>query len=329
MFNKIFKKEKTQLININDYLTEELTKKGYNNYQLEHLINDYLKELLEDSDEEIEEEDNDLDDKYKWLDRKLFCNLEKEICIGINSSMVGSYEYKYILNKYTINGVYNSIRLYLKRKDDEFVIDFNHIENIDWNGNKVWIYMQEHNWRFYLNIDEEVYTALDKTFKSKYIELMEDIQVYMKYKNVDSLKYYVEKEKYKYRNTDVETSQKEVVDKRGNDIILFNIYDINSTYNKSGTIYAFSDKGVIGRFFYEIRETDLYIVDMLVDTHSQGIGSHVLSFMEEIARKYKMKEMTGMLSQFDFDHKNRLFHFYEKNEFVINSSETRIYKKLN
>lgn len=329
MFNKIFKKGKTQLVNINDYLTEELIKEGYNIYQLEHLINDYLKELLEDSDEQIEEEDKDLDDKYKWLDKILFCNLEREICMGINSSMVGSYEYNYILKKYIINGIDNSMRLYLKRKDDEFVIDFNDIEDIDWNGNKVWIYMQENNWRFYLDIDKEKYIALDKNFKSKYIELLEDIQVYMKYKDVDNLKYYVEKEKYKYRNSEDETSQKEVVDKIGNNIVLFNIYNKNSTYIKSGTIYAFSDKGVIGRFFYEIRETDLYIIDMLVDTYSQGIGSHVLSFMEEIARKYELKEMTGMLSQVDFGHKDRLFYFYEKNGFVISSSKTRICKKLN
>ena len=67
---------------------------------------------------------------------------------------------------------------------------------------------------------------------------------------------------------------------------------------------------------------------MLPYKKSQGVGSKVLELMEATALRFKIKELSGMLSTVDFDHKERLLYFYKKNGFIVNDSESGIRKKI-
>lgn len=258
-----------------------------------------------------------LESNYKWLDKILYCSLEQEIKLAINKDMFGHGEYTYILKGYKISGVSNRVTLELERKDDPYKISFNDIYDIKSNGQKIWIYQKDSTWRFYHYVDNIKFSSLDENFKSKNLELQEDIQIYMKYKDIDNLLYNVEFFKYQYRNSEIDISQKDMIDKLGNKMILVNVLDNKNSFNNSGTITAFSEYGNEGIFHYKFNEESLYIIDMQPHKISQGIGSNALEFMEYTARRYGITKLEGTLSSIDFDHKERLFHFYEKNGFVI------------
>lgn len=306
---------------------------GYSLPEIEQSVRARFLELIDETKREPKVRDSDdnktnLDEKYKWLDKILYCSIGQHVDLGINKDMADSNEYSYILKNYSINGIYNSITLELERKDDYYKISFTNIQDIKWNGNKVWLYLRDENWRFFHHVDDTKISSLEENFKSKNIELQEDIQIYMRYKDVDNLLYHVEKQKYLYRYSENDITQEEVTDKLGNRIVLLNILDKKRNYKTKGTIYAYSESGDEGRFYYELREEELYIIDMRPNKHSQGVGSKVLELMEKIALKYNVKELTGMLSSVDFGHKERLFHFYKKNGFIVNDSETKIRKKI-
>lgn len=59
-----------------------------------------------------------------------------------------------------------------------------------------------------------------------------------------------------------------------------------------------------------------------------GIGSEVLKFIEQIARQYGINKIKGMLASIDFNHKDRLYHFYIKKGYKIDAAETKIEKIL-
>lgn len=311
---------------------KDLIELGYSLPEIEQSVSDRLSELIDHTKSEHEDTDDNktsLDNEYKWLDKILYCSIGQPINLGINEYMVGSNEYDYILKKYKIDGIYNSIILELERKGDDYKISFTKIQDIKWNGNKVWLYLKDKNWRFYHCADDAKLSSLKENFKSKNIELQEDIQIYMQYKDVDNLLYHVEKQKYLYRYSEMDITQKEITDKSGNKMILLNILEEESSYKKHGTIYAYSESGQQGIFHYELKKEHLYIIDMLPKKHSQGVGSKVLELMEETARRYDIKELTGILSTVDFEHKERLLYFYKKNGFIVNDSECRIRKKIN
>ncbi|MBX4261943.1 hypothetical protein [Clostridium estertheticum] len=315
-------------------ILKDLIELGYSLYEIEQSVRDKFIELIDDTKLEHKEKDADdnktnLDSKYKWLDKTLYCSIGQPIKLGINEDMVGSYEYNYILKNYTINGIYNSITLELERKGDDYKISFTEIQDINWNETKVWLYLKDTNWKFYnYHVDEIKLSSLEENFKSKNIELQEDIQIYMQYKDVNNLIYHVEKQKYVYRYLEMDITQKEITDKLDNKMILLNILDKESS-NKGGTIYAYSKSGQQGIFDYVLRKEELYIMDMLPQKHSQGVGSKVLEFMEETALRYNIKELAGMLSPSDFGHKERLLYFYRKNGFIVNDLESGIRKKIN
>ncbi|MBZ9633050.1 GNAT family N-acetyltransferase [Clostridium sp. FP1] len=322
-------------LKVDKEILKDLIKSGYSLYEIEQSVRDKFIELIDDTELEHKERDADnkknLDNEYKRLDKILYCSIGQPIKLGINEDMVGSYEYNYILKDYRINGIYNSITLELERKGDDYKISFIEIQDIDWNGTKVWLKSKDTNWRFYhkVDVDNTKLSSLGENFKSKKIELQEDIQIYMQYKDVNNLLYHVEKQKYENRYFEMDITQKEITDKLDNKMILLNILDKESSNKRQGTIYAYSDSGRQGIFHYELREEELYIFDMLPDKKSQGVGSKVLELMEETALRYNIKELSGMLSTVDFDHKERLLYFYKKNGFIVNDSESGIRKKLN
>lgn len=325
--------QKHENLRIDRDMLKYLIELGYSLDEIEESVNDKLIELIDDAEldfkaRDIENNINNLDDKYKWIDKILHCSIGQLIDLGINEDMVGN-EYEYCLKNYRINGIDNSITLELERKGDDYKICFTNIKDIDWSGTKVWIYLKDKNWRFYHHVEDTKVTSLGENFKSKNIELQEDIQIYKQYEKVNNLLYYVEKQKYQYRYSEVDITQKEMTDKLGNRIILLNILDDESSHKKSGTIYAYSESGDEGKFHYKLRKEDLYIIDMLPNKHSRGVGSKVLEFMEETARRYNIKELSGMLSSIDFGHKERLLYFYKKNGFIINDSESGIRKRIN
>lgn len=329
VIKNILQNRYSSAIKVNREILKRLIELGYSLTEIEQSVSTRLIELIDEDKREIKEIRSDydkinLDNEYKWLDKVLYCSIGQLIDLGINKDMAGSNEYSYTLKNYSINGIDNSITLELERKDDYYKISFTEIQDIKWNGNKIWIYLKYENWRFFYHVDDVKIASLEKDFKSKNIELQEDIQIYMRYKDVDNLLYYVEKEKYSYKDYENDITQEEVTDKLGNRMILLNILD----KERNGTIYAYSERGKEGTFFYQLMKDELYIVDMCPNKHSQGVGSKVLELMEKTARKYNIKELTGMLSSVDFGHKERLFHFYKKNGFIINDSESEIRKKI-
>lgn len=258
-----------------------------------------------------------LENDFKWLDKILYCSLEQEINLAINKDMIGTMEYSYILKSYKITGVSNSITLELERKGDAYRISFNDIYDIKSAGPKIWIYQKDLIWRIYHYVDEIKFSSLEENFISKNLELQEDIQIYMKYKDIDNLLYNVEYFKYSYRLSNVDISQEEMIDKLGNEIILVNILDSKNSFDKHGTITAFSKYGKEGIFDYKLNSDYIYIIDMQPNNHSQGLGSKALELMENTARKHGITKLKGRLSPVDLEHKDRLIYFYEKNGFTI------------
>ncbi len=149
-------------------------------------------------------------------------------------------------------------------------------------------------------------------------------------KDFDRLSYHADKLINSYKDLDsMDISKYYSSDRYKNDIILVNILDLKFSFSKHGAIYAFSKTGKIGVFYYNLKDSYLFIDDMLPDITSHFISRRALEFMEQIALKYNVYYIKGLLSPIDIkDHRDRLIKLYAKNGFTINATETKIEKCL-
>lgn len=68
-----------------------------------------------------------------------------------------------------------------------------------------------------------------------------------------------------------------------------------------------------------IKNQELEIADIKFNNkyRRKGYGSELMKIVLEYSEKKKIKKVTGKLSVVDYDHKEMLFHFYEKLGFNI------------
>lgn len=223
-----------------------------------------------------------------------------------------------------------SVKLVLKRNGDKFIYELNDIKEISSSGDKVWFVTKRENKRIYLIFDEEKFKNLPNDFRSPYLLTAEDISVYEQYKDVDQLRYHVEKHLFDLKNQNAEISTKDFIDKTGVKTTLINIIS-KGIYNDEGEILSFTSKGRQGYFDYCIGENYLFIHDMAPNKNSVGLGSAAIEMMVEIANERGLKKIVGKLAYDDLkdpEHKSRLFHFYKKNGFEIYEDKMNIVKIL-
>jgi GNAT superfamily N-acetyltransferase len=65
-----------------------------------------------------------------------------------------------------------------------------------------------------------------------------------------------------------------------------------------------------------IREESIHIGD-IKGPHNEGYGSICMAFLKEKARDRNLAEITGDIAPRDWDHVDRLVHFYEKHHFEV------------
>jgi hypothetical protein len=101
---------------------------------------------------------------------------------------------------------------------------------------------------------------------------------------------------------------------------------VHSQEDTLGIIYVVSNKGFSGRLIYIINSADqsIKIGNILFKPINTGIGTELLKYLDEIAIDGNYKYMTGWISPVDFDHLDKLFHFYKKNGFKIEKNNGRM-----
>lgn len=337
IINELVIGERKSKIKLDNYVYLKLMEEAKNdNYTAEAIVNKILYERYENIEnerknkEQNSKKDKELTKYYKFLDKYLYSTLNCIIEIGITNEQKGRDEKKYTLLDYSLSKVDKRLSLRLERNNEKTPISFNEIVDIKAQDTgdrlKVWIYMPKDTWRFYLTYSKDIVEKCKNNFNSGKLKIVPEIPYYSKFKNVDNLKYYLEKKKY-----DLQAhfeSEKLVKDKRGEDLYLINFLDKqnNFSYEHTGDIYVVSEFGDEGKLFYSIKhdifdsknEDYIEIVDILPERYNIGIGTEVLKYLEEIAIKYNVKHIVGELSPVDFDHKDRLLHFYKKNGYEIN-----------
>lgn len=103
------------------------------------------------------------------------------------------------------------------------------------------------------------------------------------------------------------------------------IYFVHLNFGILGVIKILSIKGYLGKLSYTLNNSGgkraINIGDIQYKLVNQGIGSELINYLEEIADGEKVTYLTGWISPVDFDHKERLLHFYQKNGFEIRARE--------
>ncbi|NUH86462.1 GNAT family N-acetyltransferase [Bacillus firmus] len=71
--------------------------------------------------------------------------------------------------------------------------------------------------------------------------------------------------------------------------------------------------------FFNDDFTDISLADIEIEKYlsNHGYGSILLSTLIEIAKKGNIDSITGWISSVDFDHLERLVHFYKKHNFEV------------
>lgn len=89
----------------------------------------------------------------------------------------------------------------------------------------------------------------------------------------------------------------------------------------AGCFYVLTTKGMDRSINYMIVEDGyeyIKIGDIRHEMVNQGIGTQLLIYLDEIAMQNGIRRITAWLSPKDLDtHKERLFHFYQKNGYHI------------
>jgi hypothetical protein len=340
----LFNKMSTKVgVDTNIYL--KLVEEGEKeNTEAEMLLNKILYEryeIIEDikiKRKNKEKKDKDLIIYYKLLNRYLYASLNRNIKIGKTNDSIGRCEKKYILKDYFLSKVTSSLSLKLERNEEYIPISFKNIEDITMSDTgdtiKIFIYMPNENWRFYLEYDLEKFKNTNGDFDSNKLELMPKVLPYEKYKNTDNLKYYLEKTKY---NLGSYVGEKLISTKEGRKLYFINCLSGNKNLNFSldGCICFISARGNEGILYYDIKsnlvngqkEHYIEIIDVQIKEIDQGIGRKALEYLDEIAVENHVKYIIGDLATTDLeDHKNRLIHFYKESKYEIKGK--KIIKKL-
>lgn len=293
---------------------------------------DLIKEEYQDiSNETVDKEvplspEEDLE-HYIFLDKYLFCTLEREIKIGLTLDEVGREDKRYILKDYELSYLDKYLRISLERKGDKYPISFPKIKEISFGGCddnlKTWICMERDMWRFYLYPDKDKLKLLAENFISN--KLIKQPKEYEKYRHSEPLKFNLEA--HKDRMGSLCITEKLITTKSGNELYLLNTLDQRAEYNcnLSGTIYFIDKSGNAGFLYYELRHTDyernnsyIKIIDILPNKINDGVGTAALKLLEEYAKEKSINYITGWLSPRDLEsHKERLLHFYTVNGFNI------------
>ena len=72
------------------------------------------------------------------------------------------------------------------------------------------------------------------------------------------------------------------------------------------------------RLVIDPKKSELFIGDFESDVENKGYGSILLRNVLELARRLRLKRITGNLSAVDSDHFDKLRHIYEKFGFEVN-----------
>lgn len=135
------------------------------------------------------------------------------------------------------------------------------------------------------------------------------------YRQLDLIKRFP-KEKY--------LGHKLITSKKGSMMFLVHTAFLNLDRIEYGSLYIINGETVnilSNKLSYVVtREPDgsnLLITDIIHDTINEGIGTELLNYVDEIARAQGLSSIKGYLSNRDFDHRDRLLHFYQKNGFSM------------
>lgn len=78
-----------------------------------------------------------------------------------------------------------------------------------------------------------------------------------------------------------------------------------------------------GRLHFEIKDKEVEITSLVAGNQREGIGSFLLNLLEQLARTFDVKKISGKLSPRDAEIRNIQIAFYEKNGYsvVLNKDE--------
>ncbi len=84
-------------------------------------------------------------------------------------------------------------------------------------------------------------------------------------------------------------------------------------------VYAVCNKKVLGKICCTVHEglRTIEIGDIECQKNNRGYGSIMMEKLIEYARENEFLCIHGWLSEVDYDHKERLYHFYQKFGFEI------------
>ena len=88
-------------------------------------------------------------------------------------------------------------------------------------------------------------------------------------------------------------------------------------------IYALHNKKILGRINCIIHKElrTITISDIECQKNNRGYGSVIMKELIEYARQNEFTHINGWLSKVDYDHRERLYHFYQKFGFEIIQNE--------
>lgn len=160
--------ERDRTVKVKIYWYEKLLEEAeYNpnrvNFVLNRMIANHYKHIEEEYQKELKklEMEEALEDYYNFLDQLLKATKKGSIMIGITNGRVGRETgrdiYRILDYDISLSGKYLSLKL--ERDEEEWLITFSKIKDIKFSDcgskeegrMKIWIYMENETWRFYLN----------------------------------------------------------------------------------------------------------------------------------------------------------------------------------
>jgi ribosomal protein S18 acetylase RimI-like enzyme len=105
------------------------------------------------------------------------------------------------------------------------------------------------------------------------------------------------------------------------------LYDLNEEeeFSIHLSLRVITNRGLIHpdpKLFAFIHEGYIHLTDIKIfgNNQNKGYGSILIDKLKEIAIQKGIKKITGEISTVDFDHIDRLIHFYKKNDFIVDDS---------
>lgn len=109
-----------------------------------------------------------------------------------------------------------------------------------------------------------------------------------------------------------------MIDKKGKEIHLVVTYDEEI---KLGIMYIFSNINEVEKVNFIINDETILIADIKIfKNKNRGIGTKVISILEQIAIDNNIFKIEGQLFSTDEENRERQLHFYKKNGFIIKNN---------